>query len=88
MSTFGILSRLNDHYNPLRTHNQIIEQSVSRTSHASRNSFIGGKDSAAAWWWAMCKGWDVVALVTMRVVSGDSMMFQVPEQKLSSIRLN
>ena len=26
----------------------------------------------------MCKGWDIAALVTMRVVSGDSMMFQVP----------
>ena len=38
----------------------------------------GGKDSAAAWWWAMCKGWDIAALVTMRVVGGDSMMFQVP----------
>ena len=38
----------------------------------------GGKDSAAAWWWAICKGWDITALVTMKVVSGDSMMFQVP----------
>ena len=38
----------------------------------------GGKDSAAAWWWAICKGWDITAIVTMKVVSGDSMMFQVP----------
>ena len=38
----------------------------------------GGKDSAAAWWWAICKGWDVTTLITMRVTSGDSMMFQVP----------
>ncbi len=38
----------------------------------------GGKDSAAAWWWAICKGWDITTIVTMRVVSGDSMMFQVP----------
>ena len=38
----------------------------------------GGKDSAAAWWWAICKGWDVTTLITMKVTSGDSMMFQVP----------
>ena len=45
----------------------------------------GGKDSAAAWWWAMCKGWDIAALVTMRVVGGDSMMFQVPGLSLIHI---
>ena len=38
----------------------------------------GGKDSASAWWWALCQGWDVEYLVTMCVTSGDSMMFQVP----------
>ena len=38
----------------------------------------GGKDSASAWWWAICQGWDVEFLVTMCVTSGDSMMFQVP----------
>lgn len=38
----------------------------------------GGKDSASAWWWAACQGWDVEFLITMRVTSGDSMMFQVP----------
>ena len=38
----------------------------------------GGKDSSAAWWWAQCRGWDVVALVTVRIQDGDSHMFQVP----------
>ena len=38
----------------------------------------GGKDSAAAWWWAQCKGWDVVALVTVNITGGDSWMFQLP----------
>ena len=38
----------------------------------------GGKDSSAAWWWAQCRGWDVVALVTVHVQDGDSHMFQVP----------
>ena len=38
----------------------------------------GGKDSAAAMWWAQCKGWDVVALVTVLVQGEDSHMFQIP----------
>ena len=38
----------------------------------------GGKDSSAAWWWAQCRGWDVVALVTVQIQDGDSHMFQVP----------
>ena len=48
----------------------------------------GGKDSAAAWWWAMCKGWDIAALVTMRVVGGDSMMFQVPGTEIVQHQAN
>ena len=38
----------------------------------------GGKDSCAALWWAMCKGWDVAYLVTVTISGGDSHMFQVP----------
>lgn len=38
----------------------------------------GGKDSSAAWWWAQCRGWDIVALVTVQIRDGDSHMFQVP----------
>ena len=38
----------------------------------------GGKDSAMAWWWAQCKGWDVIALVTVFVQGDDSHMFQIP----------
>ena len=41
----------------------------------------GGKDSSAAWWWAQCRGWDVVALVTVQIEDGDSHMFQVPSTK-------
>ena len=41
----------------------------------------GGKDSSAAWWWAQCRGWDVVALVTVQIQDGDSHMFQVPSTK-------
>ncbi len=78
MSTFGILSRLSDHYNPYEHIIRLLSNQF--LGHLMRVAILssGGKDSAAAWWWAMCKGWDVVALVTMRVVSGDSMMFQVP----------
>ena len=38
----------------------------------------GGKDSSAAYWWAICKGWDVAYLVTVTITGGDSHMFQVP----------
>ena len=38
----------------------------------------GGKDSSAAYWWALCKGWDVTYLVTVTITGGDSHMFQVP----------
>ena len=38
----------------------------------------GGKDSTAAWWWAQCKGWDVVSLVTVNITGPDSWMFQIP----------
>ena len=36
----------------------------------------GGKDSTYATWWALMKGWDVRALVTLCVTGEDSMMFQ------------
>ena len=38
----------------------------------------GGKDSCDAWWWAMCRGWEVVAVLTVDVQDVDSHMFQVP----------
>ena len=38
----------------------------------------GGKDSAAAFWWAQCRGWNVTHLVTVRIKGADSMMFQLP----------
>ena len=36
----------------------------------------GGKDSTYATWWALMRGWDVRALVTLCVTGDDSMMFQ------------
>ena len=41
----------------------------------------GGKDSCAAWWWAVCRGWEVPVVVTL-IVEGDSPMFQVPNTRL------
>ena len=38
----------------------------------------GGKDSAAAFWWAQCRGWSVTHLATVRIKGTDSMMFQLP----------
>lgn len=37
----------------------------------------GGKDSSLASWWAMCRGWEVVALVTVSISGEDSLMFQL-----------
>jgi len=36
----------------------------------------GGKDSAYSTWWALMRGWDVRAIVTMCITGEDSMMFQ------------
>ena len=41
-----------------------------------------GKDSAAAWWWAMCKGWSIECLITVTITDDDSPMFQIPSTHL------
>ena len=38
----------------------------------------GGKDSTYACWWALIRGWDVIANVTVTIEGDDSMMFQIP----------
>ena len=38
----------------------------------------GGKDSTYACWWALMRGWDVIANVTVAINGDDSMMFQIP----------
>lgn len=38
----------------------------------------GGKDSSYAHWWANLQGWDVLALITCKIIKNDSMMFQIP----------
>lgn len=43
----------------------------------------GGKDSASAWWWAMCRGWEVSNIITVRVTGEDSHMFQIPGINIS-----
>ena len=42
----------------------------------------GGKDSSKVWWVAQCKGWDIVAVVTVRIIGNDSYMFQIPGTEL------
>ena len=37
----------------------------------------GGKDSTYSAWWAKMQGWEIEAMVTVIVRSGDSLMFQV-----------
>ena len=38
--------------------------------------FSGGKDSTFALYWAMCQGWDVPCLVTLKSANPESYMFQ------------
>lgn len=42
----------------------------------------GGKDSSKVWWVAQCKGWDIAAIVTVRITGDDSYMFQIPATEL------
>jgi ABC transporter with metal-binding/Fe-S-binding domain ATP-binding protein len=46
----------------------------------------GGKDSSLASWWAMCRGWDVVALVTASVLGEDSWMFQLQGTEMAQLQ--
>ena len=45
----------------------------------------GGKDSTMASWWAKCKGWEISALVTVRVKGDDSWMFQIPGTSITKL---
>ena len=38
----------------------------------------GGKDSTYAHWWANLQGWNVISLITCKIIEDDSMMFQIP----------
>ena len=46
----------------------------------------GGKDSSKVWWTAQCKGWDIVAVVTVRITGEDSYMFQIPTTDLVGLQ--
>ncbi len=46
----------------------------------------GGKDSSYATWWAFMRGWDVIGMVTVRILDSDSMMFQVPSTALAGLQ--
>jgi len=46
----------------------------------------GGKDSASAWWWASCRGWDISQIITVKVEGEDSHMFQIPGVEISKIQ--
>lgn len=46
----------------------------------------GGKDSSLATWWAICQGWDVLAIINVQVKSDDSWMFQIPATEISALQ--
>jgi diphthine-ammonia ligase len=46
----------------------------------------GGKDSSLATWWAMCRGWDVVASVTVSISGDDSWMFQLQGTEIAQLQ--
>ena len=46
----------------------------------------GGKDSTYAHWWATLQGWDVLALVTCKIIDDDSMMFQIPGTEIVKLQ--
>ena len=46
----------------------------------------GGKDSVYAHWWATLQGWDVVSLITCKIISDDSMMFQIPGTQIVELQ--
>lgn len=48
----------------------------------------GGKDSASAWWWATCRGWEISHIVTVKVRGDDSHMFQIPGIEISKVQAN
>ena len=45
----------------------------------------GGKDSTYSAWWATLQGWDVMAMITVGVSGGDSMMFQIPNTAIAGM---
>ena len=46
----------------------------------------GGKDSAYSSWWAQMQGWEVVALITIKIEEDDSMMFQLQGTHISALQ--
>ncbi|MBS72032.1 MAG: hypothetical protein CMO20_03640 [Thermoplasmata archaeon] len=46
----------------------------------------GGKDSCYSVWWALMKGWDIAAIVTVRISSDDSLMFQLPATDIAGLQ--
>ncbi len=46
----------------------------------------GGKDSALAAWWAICKGWDITCMITIKVSGDDSWMFQLNGTEVAELQ--
>lgn len=46
----------------------------------------GGKDSTYASWWAHMKGWSVEALITVKILGDDSMMFQLQNTEVAEFQ--
>jgi len=43
----------------------------------------GGKDSTYASWWALMQGWSIEAMITVKIVGDDSMMFQLQNTEIA-----
>ena len=46
----------------------------------------GGKDSVYAHWWATLQGWDVISLITCKIIKDDSLMFQIPGTQIVELQ--
>ena len=46
----------------------------------------GGKDSTYAAWWSQLQGWEVVCIVTVRVIGDDSFMFQIDNTPVAGLQ--
>lgn len=43
----------------------------------------GGKDSTYASWWTLMQGWSIEAMITVKIVGDDSMMFQLQNTEIA-----
>jgi|TARA_B100000965_G_scaffold308573_1_gene267700 ABC transporter with metal-binding/Fe-S-binding domain ATP-binding protein len=46
----------------------------------------GGKDSTYASWWALMQGWSLEAMITVKIIGDDSMMFQLQNTEIAKFQ--